>query len=433
MDKLTDVTAPARERFRQLQKIIQDIKKSDGSLLDKLRRLKSKPLPKLPARDYRALSAVSDVDQLPDPDHVSPEQQHCCMYEEEQDDQYEPPPCQAMLPSANRASFSREDYLDNRCNFPLRPPRKPVCPSRNISKPQRPRASNLESDEDYIDPDESNNEDNYVEPAEDPAASQQVPSSCAPHTHTNCTQAASRSPNLSPPRPAPGRPAPRWHQPATMNTKCVTQAVRAAHSTPVCLRRERKKSKHRSTNEVTEASCEAGECNHFSLLRGAESLFFIPLKQSPLLQKPDLKPREFETGRRGASGPMDPEKAPHQTPNLDICNKPWYAGACDRKTADEVLIRSNKDGAFMVRKSSGQDAQQPYTLVVFYNGRVYNIPIRFVPATQQYALGREKSGEEYFSSVAHIIENHRRTPLVLIDGQNNTKDTTSLSHPVKPH
>lgn len=53
-----------------------------------------------------------------------------------------------------------------------------------------------------------------------------------------------------------------------------------------------------------------------------------------------------------------------------------------------------QDGAFMVRKSSGQDAQQPYTLVVFYNGRVYNIPIRFIPTTQQYALGREKRGEE---------------------------------------
>lgn len=48
----------------------------------------------------------------------------------------------------------------------------------------------------------------------------------------------------------------------------------------------------------------------------------------------------------------------------------------------------------MVRKSSGQDAQQPYTLVVFYKGRVYNIPVRFIPTTQQYALGREKKGEE---------------------------------------
>lgn len=53
-----------------------------------------------------------------------------------------------------------------------------------------------------------------------------------------------------------------------------------------------------------------------------------------------------------------------------------------------------QDGAFMVRQSSGQDAQQPYTLVVFYKGRVYNIPIRFLTGTQQYALGREKRGEE---------------------------------------
>ena len=103
----------------------------------------------------------------------------------------------------------------------------------------------------------------------------------------------------------------------------------------------------------------------------------------------------------------------------DVHSKPWYAGTCDRKTADEALTRSYKvsrrrsrrgerprpgpdpcaaclcqDGAFLVRDSSGQDAQQPYTLVVFYNGRVYNIPVRSVAATRQYALGREKSGEE---------------------------------------
>uniref|UniRef100_A0A674PME6 SH2 domain-containing protein n=1 Tax=Takifugu rubripes TaxID=31033 RepID=A0A674PME6_TAKRU len=106
----------------------------------------------------------------------------------------------------------------------------------------------------------------------------------------------------------------------------------------------------------------------------------------------------------------------------EIRNKHWYGGACDRKTADEPSLP--QDGAFMVRKSSGQDAQQPYTLVVFYNGRVYNIPVRFIAATQQYALGREKSGEEVGA---------QRTPLVLIDGQNNTKDTTRLSYPVRPH
>lgn len=53
-----------------------------------------------------------------------------------------------------------------------------------------------------------------------------------------------------------------------------------------------------------------------------------------------------------------------------------------------------QDGAFLVRKSSGQDAQQPYTLVVFHGGRVYNVPVRFMPASRQFALGREKRGEE---------------------------------------
>lgn len=47
-----------------------------------------------------------------------------------------------------------------------------------------------------------------------------------------------------------------------------------------------------------------------------------------------------------------------------------------------------------MRKSSGQDAQQPYTLVVLFKGKVYNIPVRLIPATQQYALGRKKMGEE---------------------------------------
>lgn len=75
-----------------------------------------------------------------------------------------------------------------------------------------------------------------------------------------------------------------------------------------------------------------------------------------------------------------------------------------------------QDGAFMVRKSSGQDAQQPYTLVVFYKGRVYNIPVRLIPTTQQYALGREKKGEEvrrwtwtmFFSSEVRYYSPQRR-------------------------
>lgn len=36
-----------------------------------------------------------------------------------------------------------------------------------------------------------------------------------------------------------------------------------------------------------------------------------------------------------------------------------------------------------------------------------------------------------FDSVAEIVENHQHTSLVLIDSQNNTKDSTKLKHIVR--
>ncbi|KAM4033898.1 B-cell linker protein isoform 3-T3 [Anomaloglossus baeobatrachus] len=117
--------------------------------------------------------------------------------------------------------------------------------------------------------------------------------------------------------------------------------------------------------------------------------------------------------------------------NADVLNKEWYVASCDRQKAEEALTATSKDGSFLVRKSSGHDCKQPFTLVVFYKRRVYNIPVRYIEATRQYALGREKSGEEKFSTVAQIIENHGQTPLVLIDSQNNTKDSTRLKQAVR--
>ncbi|KAG7999921.1 B-cell linker protein, partial [Nibea albiflora] len=302
-------------------------------------RLKSKPIPKVPARDYR------DDDQLSEPDYDNDtyEDPH-----EDHDDSYEPPPRghHQNFNATPTASYPKGEYLDNCRNRPQRPPRKPVRPSKG-SKQLPPKPTGMGSDEeDYINPD-GNDDDNYIEPEENPPSS-------------TSDKAAEGPPPLKP------KPVPRERSP-----------------------------------------------------------------KPPVKPRPDLKPKEFEKpADRGSisseNGSLDQDK------DADVYRKSWYASTCDRKTADDVLFRANKDGAFMVRKSSGQDAQQPYTLVVFYNGRVYNIPIRFIPTTQQYALGREKRGEEYFSSVSHIIENHQRNPLVLIDSQSNTKDATKLCFPVKP-
>lgn len=104
-------------------------------------------------------------------------------------------------------------------------------------------------------------------------------------------------------------------------------------------------------------------------------------------------------------------------------NKEWFAGECNRKIAEDLLLRINKvnkhflfvpffcqfcsnspeflnfsssqDGAFLIRHSSAQNTRQPFTLAVLYQQKVYNIPIRFLEELQGYVLGKEgKKNEE---------------------------------------
>ncbi|XP_067879355.1 B-cell linker protein-like [Heterodontus francisci] len=117
--------------------------------------------------------------------------------------------------------------------------------------------------------------------------------------------------------------------------------------------------------------------------------------------------------------------------NTNLPSKPWYASNRDRKTAEAVLRENGKDGAFLVRPSSGCGRNQPYTLAVLYRRKVYNIPIRFIEGSNQYVLGKEKAGEMWFNSVRGMIDYYQQNSLILIDQQNNTKDSTLLLHPVR--
>ncbi|XP_074531618.1 B-cell linker protein isoform X2 [Halichoeres trimaculatus] len=447
----------------QLQKIVQDIKKNDGSLLDKLKRLKSKPVPKVPARDYRAAAEDSD-DQTSDPDYDNE------TYEvpEEHDDSYMPPPSHRDFTKPPPVSYPRGEYLDNCHNRPQRPP-KPFHHGKQLP----PEPPQVESDEeDYINPDCPNDDDNYVEPEENPRKPVQQGGSRTgrelfrlppPFSGTlnpgvksvsDKEEGPVRLPGTrlcsTPPKHSlslPPKPGPRTN----MKTPVAVQEPTGEDEYEVCdpsdesppkvhpkpLPRERSPKppvKPRpGVNHMEFESVKPREFESRTLpVKLAEPKppprpFTLDMKQ-PKIPLPHVAfPRAADRGSVSAEDePANPDK------DADVYRKPWYANTCDRKTAYEVLYQTNKDGAFMVRKSSGQDTQQPYTLVVFYKGRVYNIPIRFIPANKQYALGSEKKGEEYFNSVAHIIENHKRTPLVLIDSQSNSKDSTKLCHPVKP-
>ncbi|XP_026781588.2 B-cell linker protein [Pangasianodon hypophthalmus] len=116
---------------------------------------------------------------------------------------------------------------------------------------------------------------------------------------------------------------------------------------------------------------------------------------------------------------------------MGLQDREWFAGICGRKTAEDTLLKVNKDGSFMVRCSTAQNARQPFTLVVLFNQKVYNIPVRFLKDSCSYALGKEgKKCEELFSSLQEIISHHKDNPLLLIDSRSQAKHTTYLTHPV---
>ncbi|XP_078269005.1 B-cell linker protein isoform X2 [Rhinoraja longicauda] len=156
----------------------------------------------------------------------------------------------------------------------------------------------------------------------------------------------------------------------------------------------------------------------------------LPPKNHPNI--PEIPPRHTDIPARFyPAHPPSPSSHSSLEQDPSVHGKPWFTNQCDRKMAEEALQKFNKDGSYLIRKSSGQDIWHPYTLVVLYKNKVYNIPVRYIEITQEYALGKVKTGEERFSSIADIIENHQKIPLVLIDSQNHTKDSTKLKHPVK--
>ncbi|XP_043078068.1 lymphocyte cytosolic protein 2a [Puntigrus tetrazona] len=94
----------------------------------------------------------------------------------------------------------------------------------------------------------------------------------------------------------------------------------------------------------------------------------------------------------------------------------WYLGQVSRGQAESCLRRVNRDGTFLVRDSSNRSSNQPYTLVVLYQDKVYNIQIR--RNHDGFMLGTGLKSSEAFERVSDIINQHKHTPLLLIDAKN---------------
>ncbi|XP_041443922.1 uncharacterized protein LOC121402102 [Xenopus laevis] len=100
------------------------------------------------------------------------------------------------------------------------------------------------------------------------------------------------------------------------------------------------------------------------------------------------------------------------------CN--WYVREYDRKKTEQILCQEMKNGAFLVRDSREMTIDQPYVLSVYFQSKVYNIKIRYLEESGQYALGTGLRGNEKFDSVQDIIDFHRRFPVKIIDGKRSS-------------
>ncbi|KAK3601360.1 hypothetical protein CHS0354_037676 [Potamilus streckersoni] len=95
----------------------------------------------------------------------------------------------------------------------------------------------------------------------------------------------------------------------------------------------------------------------------------------------------------------------------ELKTKPWYHGASTRQEVEPKLMQLKTNGMYCVRQSSGKP-NQPYTLVVFCEDRIFNLPIR-LRNDRKYALGGEKTDEVAFGSIVELVRFFRRNYLIL--------------------
>ncbi|XP_062958839.1 B-cell linker protein isoform X4 [Cynocephalus volans] len=379
MEKIVKTSVPASPSYRQLQKMVHDIKNNEGGIMNKIKKLKVRAPPSVPRRDYALESPADEEEQWSDdfdsdyenPDEHSDSEMYVMPAEENGDDSYEPPPAEQETRTVHPAlPLARGEYADNRSSQRPSPPFSKTLPCKpswpavkaklaatlpaptSLQKPQvPPKPKDLAEDEaDYVVPVEENDE-NYIHPTE----SSSLPS----ETGRNSGAWESKSPSS----PAAPSPLPRAGKKPAAPLK-TTPVASQQNASSVCEEKPIPAERHRGSSHRQES---------------VQSPVFPPA-QKQIHQKPVPLPRFPEGGSPTVNGPL-PTFSSNSTiseQEADLHCKPWYVGACDRKSAEEALQRSNK----------------------------------------------------YFGSVAEIIRNHQHNPLVLIDSQNNTKYSTRLKYAV---
>ncbi|XP_008276318.1 lymphocyte cytosolic protein 2a isoform X2 [Stegastes partitus] len=192
--------------------------------------------------------------------------------------------------------------------------------------------------------------------------------------------------------------APSWHKPLVPSGKPIGRSASSARPSPNRFDGRREQTPDEGSRHNTSA---------FS----SKSL---PPRPGPPHSRPEDRsslPHKLPSGDRPSFRPPLPTAAKELDPR-------WYVGKVTRGQAEGCLKRVRKDGAYLVRDSTKQQANQPFTLMVFYQDKVYNIQIR--QQNQQFQLGTGLKVQESFPSVGDIVNHYSQSPLLLIDAKNRS-------------
>ncbi|XP_076990900.1 SH2 domain-containing protein 6 isoform X2 [Tamandua tetradactyla] len=128
----------------------------------------------------------------------------------------------------------------------------------------------------------------------------------------------------------------------------------------------------------------------------------VPLPRTLALHRPIGAPQEARkgavavpfAGKRPSVPSGGPTGSPSAAEDRGLRGQPWYSWNRDRHAVESTLLRSQKDGAYTVRPSSGTQGSSPLVLAVLVHGHVFNIPIRRLDGGRHYSLGLEGRSRE---------------------------------------
>ncbi|XP_054711484.1 lymphocyte cytosolic protein 2-like [Uloborus diversus] len=143
---------------------------------------------------------------------------------------------------------------------------------------------------------------------------------------------------------------------------------------------------------------------------------------------------EKDAAQNMATRPLPPvpiskeEKVNSKQPELQSC--PWFC-EMEREDAEQVVRGLEETGSFVVRPSKRAGQDNPYSLTVLHDCRLFHLNIRR-RSDDTFALGKEKKKEKTFPTVADLISYHQAEPILLTSRGEPAGKTILTKYPEKP-